>query len=85
MMNQMFSYPSQAGSPGGFCIADGDTCPNPQQANSALGRMLVLDNSGNPADVLYIISGGATGATSASTQSVTLSTGAQPSLSVIVH
>jgi large repetitive protein len=85
MMNQMFSYPSQAGSPGGFCIADGDTCPTPQQANSALGRMLVLDNSGNPADILYIISGGATGATSASTQSVTLSTGAQPSLSVIVH
>ena len=78
MMNQMFS-------PGGFCIADGDTCPNPQQANSALGRMLVLDNSGNPADILYIISGGATGATNASTQSVTLSTGAQPSLSVIVH
>ncbi len=85
MMNQMFSYPSQAGFPGGFCIADGDTCPNPQQANSALGRMLVLDDNGNPADILYIISGGATGATSASTQSVTLSTGAQPSLSVIVH
>ena len=76
-MNQMFT--------GGFCIADGDTCPNPQQANSALGRMLVLDNSGNPADILYIISGGATGATNASTQSVTLSTGVQPGLSVIVH
>ena len=77
MMNQMLT--------GGFCIADGDTCPNPQQTNTAIGRLLILDNSGNPADILYLLSGGATGATNASTQSVTLSTGAQPSLSVIVH
>jgi hypothetical protein len=84
MMNQMFTFPSQSGSTGGFCLADGDACPNPQQGTSTTGRMLILDNSGNPVDILYIVSGGA-GATTASTKSVTLGTSAQPSLSVLVH
>jgi len=85
LMNQIFMYPAMAGSPGGFCLADGDTCPNPQEPSNTTGRMLVVDNSGNTADILYIVSGQAAGATNASTKSVTLSTGAEPSLSVLVH
>jgi Putative Ig domain len=77
MMNQMFS--------GGYCLADGSPCPSTQQAQSATGRLLIVDGSGNPVDVLYIISAGAAGATNANTKSVTMGTGAQPSLSVLVH
>lgn len=89
LMNQTFMFgpatpPSPPG-PGGFCIADGDSCPNPQQVDTATGRMLIVDNNGNPYGILYLVSGGASGATNANTKSVILSTGAQPSLSVIVH
>lgn len=78
-MNQMFS--------GFFCIADGNACPNPQQASSATGRILITTDSGGttPADILYLVSGGASGVTSAGTKSVILSTGANPSLTVVVH
>jgi len=87
MMNQMFgpAPPSGQMGPGGFCLADDKPCPSTQQASSSTGRMLVQDNSGNPVDVLYIISGGASGATNSSTKSLEMSTGAQPSLSVLVH
>ncbi len=77
LMNQMFN--------GAFCIADGNSCPSPQQAQSATGRMLILDSSGNPAEILYLVSAGATGATNATTKSVLLSAGANPSLTPIVH
>jgi hypothetical protein len=86
MMNQIFMYPDKTGSPGGYCLADGGTtCPNPQQPLSTTGRILIVDNSGNLVNVLYIVSGTAAGATNAATKSVTLSTGGQPSLSVLVH
>ncbi|MGO9519907.1 MAG: putative Ig domain-containing protein [Candidatus Korobacteraceae bacterium] len=85
LMNQIFMYPAMSGSPGGFCLADGDSCPNPQEASNTTGRMLVVDNSGNTVDVIYLVAGGASGVTNASTKSVTLSTGVEPSLSVLVH
>jgi hypothetical protein len=87
MMNQVFgpAPPSGQAGPGGFCLADDKPCPSTQQAQSSTGRLLIQDNSGNPVDVLYIISGSAAGATNTNTKSVTMSTGAQPSLSVIVH
>ena len=78
MMNQMLS--------GTYCIADGNACPNPQQPSSATGRLLILDSNGNPADILYAVSANSAGVTTSSgTKSVTLSTGANPSLSVLVH
>ncbi len=77
MMNQMFT--------GAFCLADGNTCPSPQQTQSATGRLLILDSSGNPADILYLVAAGATGATNSATKSVLLSTGAEPSLTVLTH
>jgi len=89
MMNLIFMYPDKTGSPGGFCLADGivdgDTCPTVQETSNTTGRMLVVDNNGTTVDILYLTSGGASGVTTASTKSVTLSTGAQPSLSVLVH
>jgi large repetitive protein len=88
MMNQMFgpAPPTGQTGPGGFCLADSTpSCPSTQQTTSTTGRILIQDNNGNPVDVLYIISGGASGATNASTKSATMSTGAQPSLSVLVH
>jgi Putative Ig domain len=88
MPNQTFIYPDpkQQGSPGGFCLADSTpSCPSSQQGSSTTGRMLIVDNSGTTVDILYLVSGGASGATNATTKSVILSTGAQPSLSVIVH
>jgi len=88
MVNQMFgpAPPSGQMGPGGFCLADTTaSCPSTQEGTSATGRMLVQDNNGKPIDVLYLISAGAAGATNASTKSVTMGTGAQPSLSVIVH
>ncbi len=77
MMNQMFTDV--------FCLADGNTCPSPQQTQSSTGRLLILDSSGNPAGILYLISAGASGATNAATKSVLLSTGAEPSLTVLTH
>ncbi len=77
MMNQMFN--------GAFCIADSNSCPSPQQGQSATGRMLILDSNGNPADILYLVSASSAGVTGAITKSVTLNAGAIPSLSVIVH
>jgi hypothetical protein len=87
MMNQMFgpAPPSGQSGPGGFCLADDKPCPSTQQAQSTTGRILIQDNNGNPVEVLYLVSAGATGATNASTKSVTMGTGAQPSLSVLVH
>ena len=77
MMNQMFTE--------AFCLADGNTCPSPQQTQSATGRMLIVDSNGNPVDILYLVAAGATGATNSATKSVLLSTGADPSLTVLTH
>ena len=77
MMNQMFTE--------AFCLADGNTCPSPQQTQSATGRMLIVDSNGNPVDILYLVAAGATGATNSATKSVLLSTGADPSLNVLTH
>ena len=69
----------------GFCLADSFPCPNPQQTSTAIGRMLIVDSNGTPVDVLYLVSGGATGATNANTKSVTLGINDQPSLNSIFH
>ena len=63
MMNQMFT--------GAFCLADTNTCPSPQQAQSATGRMLIVDSNGNPVDILYLVSARRYGATNSTTKSVT--------------
>ena len=47
--------------------------------------MLIVDSSGNPVDILYLVAAGATGATNSATKSVLLGTGAAPSLTVLTH
>jgi hypothetical protein len=76
MMNQMFA--------GTFCIADSTPCPSTQQAQSTTGRMLILDSNSNVVSVLYLGSAGAAG-TTGNTKVVTLSTDANPRLTILTH
>ncbi len=76
-MNQMFS--------GAYCIADMNSCPSPQQPTSAIGRFLIMDSSGNPAGILYLVSAPTGTSTTGITKDVVLNTGANPSLTPIVH
>src|SRR5208283_3930826 len=78
LMNQSFA--------GAYCLADTtDTCPSQQLAQSMLGRELILDSNGNTVGILYIVSAGASGSTSATTKVVSLSTDANPRLTAITH
>jgi len=79
MMNQMFTGP--------FCLSESNTCPSIQEGQSAIGRFLILDSSGNPADILYVVSSGASGSMNlgVATKNMTLAAGPNPSLIPIVR
>src|SRR5271157_6089478 len=49
------------------------------------GRTVTTDANGNPIDILYIVSAGTSGATGAGAKSVSLNTGKNPRLTVLVH
>jgi len=78
MMNQMFS--------GAFCLSEMSTCPSVQEGQSAIGRFLIDDSSGNPADILYLVSSGASGSQGLgiANKNMTLTAGPSPSLIPIV-
>src|SRR5271157_1812452 len=49
------------------------------------GRTVTTDANGNPIDILYIVSAGTSGATGTGAKSVSLNTGKNPRLTVLVH
>ena len=70
MMNQMFT--------GSTCLSEMNTCPSVQEGQSAIGRFLILDSSGNPADILYVVSSGTSGITGlVATKNATMTAGAE--------
>lgn len=78
MMNQTFA--------GAFCLSDStNTCPAVQEGSSTIGRFLINDSNGNPADILYLVSSSTSGITGLGTKNVTLNVGANPALTVIAH
>jgi Putative Ig domain len=79
LMNQMFT--------GSTCLSESSTCPSVQEGQSPIGRFLINDSSGNPADILYVVSSTASGSMNLglATKSVTLTAGPSPSLFPIVQ
>jgi large repetitive protein len=80
LMNQMFS--------GIYCLAGNSdsVCPSTQLPQNSTSRTIIEDGNGNTVDILYLASPSAAGVTGGTgSKSVTLSTGPNPSLSVIVH
>jgi len=79
LMNQMFT--------GSTCLSESSTCPSVQEGQSPIGRFLINDSAGNPADILYVVSSSASGSggLGLASKSVTLTAGPSPSLFPIVQ
>ena len=69
-----------------YCISDPS---NPNACLAAGGTnntsRILIQNGGSTVDILYIVSGGAGGATNANTKVVSISTDKNPRLTVLVH